>query len=835
MADSRTTVLILLILAYFIFANDTSLQVRDADRRAGAQNDVSQARHLLDLVCNSSYGDFESIFEPPSNGSNATTGGFWHARDYSWTSLPKVQERAREQLTYALGEWGNSALEGVRDETSAQLLYTNITGEVRGRWSRSKLWQESDVPRLNLSEYLAEGTPGSVKHARFGRNFTGISGDVAIGIREKELARRLSSHAMLAGNITTISAELTLTEDDTEQEEEIRLRGVYYEHLGLSILSTTSSKFAGILTLPTFALSNSTFALAQMLLNDSNSRMLASSDTSDAVGTVYPWESDSETPQSSQPNTPKCELIVWLQQFPVSSDAMLHAPVLHDQELRFPTGALIPMPAKLRVSMLVFSPDCGFILESQGPPDFPHDQVDHLQGYKSEILQLRARHHLLLYGLVVVLQLVFLVRQMREASTPSTRSRVSFFTIAMMVFADAFATIILTTISLFLDTVWITILGTASFALVNILLFGMRFLSDIWAVHAPERRRREQEAIDAARRLREEAIASARQRQQATYGQTNDPPSEEEPEQPDAPARPQLTAVDFGSLPVFMPSDQAGLQPTDPQATAAEIAAARVPTFGSMYMRFSFLLIMTLFLSVSAITYPGTLRNAYFTTLALTYLSMWAPQILRNVQRNCRKALKWEYVLSQSVLRLLPLAYFFGWEGNVLFIKPHRSNLAVMAAWVWIQVVILASQEIVGPRWFVKKEWVSPAWDYHPILRSDLEGSTLPLGLADAVSLPTSPVTDRQGDDGRGSIPKDARKDGKRVFDCAICMQELEVPVIDAGDASEVNAAVSGSLMLARRAYMVTPCRHIFHSNCLEGWMKYRLQCPICREGLPPM
>jgi len=30
---------------------------------------------------------------------------------------------------------------------------------------------------------------------------------------------------------------------------------------------------------------------------------------------------------------------------------------------------------------------------------------------------------------------------------------------------------------------------------------------------------------------------------------------------------------------------------------------------------------------------------------------------------------------------------------------------------------------------------------------------------------------------------------------------------------------------------MVTPCRHVFHSNCLEGWMRFRLQCPNCRYG----
>jgi len=65
-------------------------------------------------------------------------------------------------------------------------------------------------------------------------------------------------------------------------------------------------------------------------------------------------------------------------------------------------------------------------------------------------------------------------------------------------------------------------------------------------------------------------------------------------------------------------------------------------------------------------------------------------------------------------------------------------------------------------------------------------------------------------------------------------MQVLEVPVVGAGEDASANAG-GVAAMLARRLYMVTPCRHVFHSTCLEGWMRFRLQCPICRENLPPL
>ena len=33
--------------------------------------------------------------------------------------------------------------------------------------------------------------------------------------------------------------------------------------------------------------------------------------------------------------------------------------------------------------------------------------------------------------------------------------------------------------------------------------------------------------------------------------------------------------------------------------------------------------------------------------------------------------------------------------------------------------------------------------------------------------------------------------------------------------------------------YMITPCNHIYHSDCLEGWIKQNRICPTCRNPIP--
>lgn len=112
-----------------------------------------------------------------------------------------------------------------------------------------------------------------------------------------------------------------------------------------------------------------------------------------------------------------------------------------------------------------------------------------------------------------------------------------------------------------------------------------------------------------------------------------------------------------------------------------------------------------------------------------------------------------------------------------------------------------------------------------------MEAGGLPIGLA---QVPVSAVLERSNTDTSEDLGSRKKKDDTfRSVDCAICMQVLEAPVVVAGDDASSANSVTG--MLARRQYMVTPCRHIFHSPCLEGWMRFRLQCPICRENLPPL
>ena len=884
MADRRGALIPLLIITFIFLSPSPQARFREQEARPRIEDVAAEEQRSLGVLQNSSY-------ETPLQSLNLT--GLEEERGYAWNALPEIKARAWDQLQYALGDWGTEELQAGNVVDRPTALYNNVTGFVHGKWVRSKIQDSVPVPQLNLTEYAPESPFGGPPRARpFGRNMTGDGGDVTIRFNERNPFGP-AGWGDESGNITEMNIELKLSDEATNNEWELLLRGIYLPNLGQAILTTTSDKLAGIFLLPHLALSPRTHDMVRIILNQSISEIIQDQ-LSHRITSFNPWTAatTSDTITESPFSYPDCDMVVYLQQLPPTQTT---APYTNrvlaflERELRFPSGAILPPTPEMRFSMLAFSPDCGYVLESRGPPDDSAQTSNHLIGPKIESLYHRGRHHLLIYTAALTLQLVLLMRQMREASTPSTRSRLSFYTIAGLALGDGFVTMAFCLVSLFVDGLWINLIGTAFLSFVSVSFFGMRFLMDIWTAHEPERRerariereaemereRRLREALIRIRREREERIAALRTAEGAgTEAQgdvsataegnqavadddartTGEPPAPTLPpppaHQPPVPASlpPPVTAqrnfaIDTGATPVFMPSDQEGLlpitQPRDPLGPPVE-PPLQLPSFGSLYARFYLLLLATLFLSLNAASWPSSARRVYFTALAMVYLGFWIPQIKRNAQRNCRKALRWDFVLGQSGLRLLPFVYFYAYEGNVLFAGKDLVSLGIMGVWVWVQVVVLASQEIVGPRWFVRNDWVPPAYDYHPILREDEEGGTLPLGLSDSqASVPSSPALERRTSIGspvtarRGSLAKETEEKGKRIFDCAICMQDLEVPVIEPGGPNE--SAIPGSMMLARRQYMVTPCRHIFHSGCLEGWLKYRLQCPICRESLPPL
>jgi hypothetical protein len=141
--------------------------------------------------------------------------------------------------------------------------------------------------------------------------------------------------------------------------------------------------------------------------------------------------------------------------------------------------------------------------------------------------------------------------------------------------------------------------------------------------------------------------------------------------------------------------------------------------------------------------------------------------------------------------------YLRGCPDNLISLKPSPTFVACYLLVIGFQFGIMHIQQTKGPKYLIPKRFREQQYNYLQTFvdTNDLESN---------VSL-SQTATDAE--------------------DCVICMHSLRLQVDDA--MQPVPNRTSNT-------YMRTPCRHKFHQKCLTNWMRVKLECPVCREALPP-
>jgi hypothetical protein len=816
--DPRSFLFFIILL---LLINSPEPQQPTFNARARYEELVQREYDQLGILNTTKHGDLDT-----KNAKWLNITGLRKEDAFAWDLLEPVKAKAKQQSERLLGEEWKGSLDGKWPTDAHQIpVYKNLSGYVQGDWVRSPLSRVRHPADMGNSSANPDSPFAQLMD--YDRNLTGHSGSIRLHFTELEGKMRMDKNKTMS----EISAKVVIGDDDSFGGNwwEFIAHGVHFLKSGTAVLTTTSDRYGGIFGLPHLTFNQQLYEKSQTFLNRTILETIERQQNR-AFPLWNPWTSSADGGNEGLFQGHHCEIVLYLQEAPTGNGIDVD---WLERELRYPTGAPIPKYLSTQMEMVAFSPDCGFVIQSKGPPEFPPSEGFHLNGSKTEQFNDRARHGILAFAMSLAFQIYLLIEQMKETATPSMRSRVSFYTVAIMALGDGFTFLILVFMYLFLGTSQLALYSIAFLALFSVLTH-LRFLMDIWGVQAAERERQN----------RQQAAAAA------------PPPTPQPPATPTstpAPAAP-LPASPTGTLPppataprpparpptpIIIAPDQDDppedllLPTTNPTPTPA-INATTNPRaeLGSLYSRFCLLLIILFFITIQFATARTAYRSVYFSLLSFFYLSFWVPQIYRNTMRNCRKALRWEYVVGTSVVRIVPIAYFYLKEDNVLFAKTDWIGFGILGGWMWVQCVVLGVQEVLGPRIGVPVAWVPEAWDYHPILKDDEEGASMPLNITtpDASSAPLD------ADEASTKTPGESRDKSRnrKIFDCSICAQDIEVPVIPAG-ADEGSAAGMGGMILQRRQYMVTPCRHIFHTGCLEGWMRYRLMCPNCREVLPPL
>jgi hypothetical protein len=279
-----------------------------------------------------------------------------------------------------------------------------------------------------------------------------------------------------------------------------------------------------------------------------------------------------------------------------------------------------------------------------------------------------------------------------------------------------------------------------------------------------------------------------------------------------------------------------------------------------LHLRF-YVALLVIFLMMFYVT------DKYRVYFMLALYSFWVPQIIRNVVTEARVPMHKYYIYGISLTRLVQPLYLFAYSRN--FLKevypeaptdPFACQMIVL--WVAVQAAVLIAQGKYGARFMIPARFLPPKFDYS----RPLPPSMLPPG---AISMPTSeymadrddvlrsppgsPKTSRvildESSDDRSPTPLRQhqtaettrnRYKGSRLNQQGSGMiEDHSLQSLNAGAASaptlECSICYEPIDVRNRLKYMLAPCNHLFHKDCLRQWMDVKMECPVCRHELPSL
>ena len=212
-----------------------------------------------------------------------------------------------------------------------------------------------------------------------------------------------------------------------------------------------------------------------------------------------------------------------------------------------------------------------------------------------------------------------------------------------------------------------------------------------------------------------------------------------------------------------------------------------------------------------------------FKLMVFIYISFWFSQILRSLIKGTRPPLSKSYIFYNSVSKLFLPLYIKGYDGNIFNLKPSYFKVYIIVFIVFVQMIILFLQKTFGARAILPRKCRSIFFDYYrDKINLDLKLSKDPICVICLENLSADV-------DQNFLVRRQEKKDNKSlcyyILNCHIITIFLE----------KINRWMNNiEGKMAKKKYMITPCNHIFHSICLEKWIKMKNECPYCKRILPP-
>ncbi|KAK6458350.1 uncharacterized protein RJT20DRAFT_31048 [Scheffersomyces xylosifermentans] len=813
MQVDRQTLFFFIIMFIFLTlpnGNEQPHSTKEKDTLVAFQQELRNSqKELASSEYGTGYGNitgFRLSYQDLLDGKNETKWPFHrYDDDHRWQEIPQYSILPKEVSDDVKEFWGVNDVEK-EDEPNPKAFLLNISGQAYGEFKKEKT--ELKKYNLHLPQYLQEyydsynqgnrdlnryegEDPDSTlppdiigdskeEPSKVG-NITKNSGKISIEItnldynfRQPDLAKFIQDGEKDKVNDTVVVSLGLIFKDYNEIERhDFDTRGVYFQETGAIITVTRSAKFLGNYGISHLTMNEANFNRTRTLMNQylNFTDLERDFNMDDMNGYILKSEQ-------------QCELISYfqLERTEYSKDELR----LIDEELMNPSGKPIPeqLPFLSIKEFLIYSPDCGLVFKSKPGTEFV--------GLKSEVYHNRLRHLLTGILVLVIIQLILFLRQIKETRTPGQLSTISSKSLFIIGFQDSLMALMFLLFSTFMEDLYLILACVSVVTFIMCGIFELRFIVSVLSTQVNERGTTWWEILRGASAESVPADGQAILPDTNTEGNANEP-----------------------LIPLTNPPPAPAPTPNVNQPNQAwEESSFSNSVFASGFS----LTIVATFLILNSFIWRIKYRRIFEYVGLFLVNSYWIPQFFRNTLKNRRKSFSWEFIIGTSTIRLLPIFYFCLVKSNPLRHHYDPILVAVITNWVVFQILLLILQQQMGARFWVNEKWLPKAYDYQRILHiKDLEH-----GFSSDLLANIKPnESGSEGEEDRGVI--------ECKCTCPICMSDISLPILTKeGDDSKRKK-------INNRLYMITPCHHIFHSECLEDWMKYKLQCPVCRESLPPV
>lgn len=211
--------------------------------------------------------------------------------------------------------------------------------------------------------------------------------------------------------------------------------------------------------------------------------------------------------------------------------------------------------------------------------------------------------------------------------------------------------------------------------------------------------------------------------------------------------------------------------------------------------------------------------------VAVTVLT-WIPQILYNYFHRVHVSFPIAFIVSLSFNKVAMPLYFRVYESNILRFSPIPGMLSLLFFILLMQIAVLYCQIVFGSRFFCPNLIAGKNLNLYKSLEDVLKlGEELNKNDCIICINPLIPTEEKRDTEIGQSEDESAEKS-------VVPLQKTSIIRLIKKKMKLKLFEFHQSRIGRNNPFIITTCNHVFHSKCLNEWLKHKQECPTCRSEL---